>query len=95
MEAREGHATNRPPLFEETDYSYWKMRMKYYIQSIDYQYSEHIESDDYTTTSDKDQWTTADKAKFQKNALTMMILHCRLSRNEFNRINMCSTAKKI
>ena len=62
MEAREGHATNRPPLFEGTDYSYWKMRMKYYIQSIDYQCWEHIESGDYTITSDKDQWTTTDKA---------------------------------
>ena len=36
MEARDGHTTNRPPLFEGTDYSYWKMRMKYYIQSVDY-----------------------------------------------------------
>ena len=95
MEAREGHATNRPPLFEGTDYSYWKMRMKYYIQSIDYQYWERIESDDYTTTSNKDQWITVDKAEFQKNALTMMILHCSLSRAEFNRISMCSTAKEI
>ena len=95
MEAREGYATNRPPLFEGTDYSYQKMHMKYYIQSIDYQYWERIESGDYTTTSDRDQWTTVDKAKFQKNALTMMILHCRLSKNEFNRISMYSIAKEI
>ena len=37
MEAREGHATNRPPLLEGTNYSYWKMRIKYYIQSVDCQ----------------------------------------------------------
>ena len=54
MEAREGHATNRPPLFEGIDYSYWKMRIKYYIQSVDYQCWECIESGDYTTTSDRD-----------------------------------------
>ena len=53
MEVREGHATNRPPLFEETDYSYWKMRMKYYIQSVDYQCWECIESGDYTTTLER------------------------------------------
>ena len=55
MEAREGYATNRPPLFEGTDYSYWKMHIKYYIQSVDYQCWERIESGDYTTTSDRDQ----------------------------------------
>ena len=95
MEAREGHASNRPPLFKGTDYSYWKMRIKYYIQSVDYQCWEHIESGDYITTSDKDQWTTADKAEFRKNAFTTTILHCGLSKNEFNRISMYSTVKEI
>ena len=55
MEVREGHATNCPPLFKGTDCSYWKMRMKYYIQSVDYQCWERIESGDYTTTFDRDQ----------------------------------------
>ena len=95
MEAREGHATNCPPLFEGTDYSYWKMHMKYSIQSVDYQCWEHIESGDYTTTFNRDQWTSADKAEFRKNTLTVTILHCGLSKSEFNRISMCSTAKKI
>ena len=92
MEAREGNATNRPPLFEGTDYNYLKMRMKYYIQSVDYQCQERIESGDYTT-SDKDQWTTTDKVEFRKNTLIMTILHCNLSRDEFNRISMCSIPK--
>ena len=64
MEAREGHATNCPSLFEGNNYSYWKMRMKYYIQSIDYQCWERIESGDYTIDSDRDQWTTVDKEEF-------------------------------
>ena len=71
------------------------MRMKYYIQSVDYQCWERIESGDYTTTSDRDQWTSADKAEFHKNALTITILYCGLSRSEFNRISMYSTAKEI
>ena len=69
--------------------------MKYYIQSVDYQCWEHIESGDYTTTSDRDQWTSANKANFRKNALIIIILHCGLFRSEFNRISMCSTAKEI
>ena len=68
--------------------------MKYYIQSIDYQCWECIESGDYTTTSDRDQWTSADKAEFRKNALTITILHCGLFKSEFNRISM-SMAKEI
>ena len=69
--------------------------MKYYIQSVNYQCWERIKSGDYTITSDRDQWTTTDKVEFQKNALTMMILHCGLFRNEFNRISMYSNAKEI
>ena len=69
--------------------------MKYYIQSVDYQCWERIKSGDYTTTSDRDQWTTIDKVEFWKNVLTITILHYGLSRNEFNRISVCSTAKKI
>ena len=69
--------------------------MKYYIQSVDYQCWERIESGDYTTTSDCEEWTSADKAEFRKNALTIIILHYGLSRSEFNRISMCSTAKEI
>ena len=71
------------------------MRMKYYIQSVDYQCWERIQSGDYTTTSDRDQWTSTDKAEFRKNAFTITILHCDLSRSEFNRISMSSTTKKI
>ena len=69
--------------------------MKYYIQSVDYQCWERIESGDYTTISEKDKWTTTDKAEFRKNALTITILHYYLSKDEFNRISMCSTAKEI
>ena len=69
--------------------------MKYYIQSVDYQYWKRIESGDYTITSDRDQWTSTDKAEFCKNALPITVLHCGLFRSEFNRISMCSTAKEI
>ena len=63
MEACEGQATNRPLLFDDNDYNYQKMRMKYYIQSIDYQCWERIESENYATTSKKEDWTTNDKAE--------------------------------
>ena len=33
----EGESTSRPPYFDETNYTYWKARMKIYLQSIDYE----------------------------------------------------------
>ena len=32
----EGHSTNRPPLFNGSDFAYWKGRMRVYFQAIDY-----------------------------------------------------------
>lgn len=32
----EGQCTMRHPYFDRTNYSYWKCKMKVYIQSIDY-----------------------------------------------------------
>lgn len=39
----EEHSTNCPPLFDDTHYNYWKIRMMIYIQSIDYNVCEVIE----------------------------------------------------
>ena len=32
----EGQATNRPPLFDEINYSHWKDKMTLYLQATDY-----------------------------------------------------------
>ena len=32
----EGQSTNKPPLFNEVNYTYWKARMKIFIQALDY-----------------------------------------------------------
>ena len=33
----EGQSTSGPPYFDGTNYTYWKARMKIYLQSIDYE----------------------------------------------------------
>ena len=33
----EGQSTSRPRYFDGTNYTYWKARMKIYLQSIDYE----------------------------------------------------------
>ena len=47
MHTLEGHSTNRPPLFNGSDYNYWKARMTIYLQSIDYSLWEVIENGPY------------------------------------------------
>ena len=32
-----GHSTNRPPLFDETNYQFWNNRMSVYMRSCDYE----------------------------------------------------------
>ena len=32
----EGQSTNRPPLFNGSNYTYWKARMRIFIQALDY-----------------------------------------------------------
>ena len=32
----EGHSTNRPPLFDGTNYQFWNTRMSIFIRSCDY-----------------------------------------------------------
>ena len=32
----EGQATNRPPLFDGTNYTYWKTRMSFFLKSLDF-----------------------------------------------------------
>ena len=38
----EGQSTNRRPLFPNTNYTYWKVRMKIYVQANDYDASKFI-----------------------------------------------------
>ena len=94
-EFQEGHATNYPPYFDDTDYTYWKMRMKFYIQSVDYKCWERVKDGDYVPEVPKAEWTDLDKRELRRNALTIFLFHCALSREEFNKISTCTSGKEI
>ena len=40
----EGQSIARPPMFNGTDYAYWKARMKIYLSSVDYDVWDIIET---------------------------------------------------
>ena len=100
----EGHSTNRPPLFNGTNYSYWKARMRIFIQASDYELWGVIINGPSTPTHTVDgtivpkperDWNDNDRRMAQLNAKAINILYCSLDSNEFNRISTCNSAKEI
>ena len=48
-----GHSTNRPPLFDGTNYHFWSNRMSIYMRSCDYEMWEVFMDDPYMPTKAK------------------------------------------
>ena len=100
----ERQSTNRPSLFNGSNYTYWKARMKIFIQILDYDMWSIIVNGPHTPTKIIDgvestklekEWDEVDKKMAQLNAKAMNVLYCALDANEFNRISTCMSAKKI
>ena len=100
----EGQSTNRPPLFNGSNYTYWKARMKIFIQALDYDMWSIIVNGPHTptkiidgeeSTKPEKKWDEVDKKLAQLNAKAMNVLYCALDANEFNRISTCASAKEI
>ncbi|MQL68204.1 hypothetical protein Taro_000483 [Colocasia esculenta] len=91
----EGQSVNRPPLFHGEDYTYWKTRMEFFLQGLDYQIWSIIEEGDLLVTNEKDKWTEDDKKKISLNCKAKSILCCALSKKEFNRISACKSSMEM
>ena len=100
----EGQSTSRPPYFDGSNYAYWKARTKIYLQSIDYNLWLIVAKGPYVPMKNVD---NVDKPKLEEeydenemkkcsfNAKAINCLYCALSKDEFNRISMCSSAQEI
>ncbi len=84
----EGQLIDRPPLFDGINYTYWKARMRIFIQAHDYDLWSIIVNGLHTNTNH-------DKERAQQNAKAMNILYCALDDSELNSISFCITAKEI
>ena len=73
----EGNSITRPPLFTEEHYSFWKTRMKHFIQANNMYAWLAIEQGPYVPTSEgvggvrlqtpPDQWTVQDFERMREN----------------------------
>ncbi|XP_077215726.1 uncharacterized protein LOC143850352 [Tasmannia lanceolata] len=91
----EGQASNRPPYFNGLNYGYWKIRMDFYLKSIDFEMWELIEEGFVEPTTERKTWSATDKKKATLDAKGVTQLFCALSAEEFNRVSNCKTVKEI
>ena len=102
----EGQSTNRPPLFDGSNYQVWSNRMSIFMRSCDYEMWEVVMDGPYVPTKAKEgseelelkhrsEWTDIDMKKVQLNFKAMNTLHYALNIEEFNRISTCESTKEI
>ncbi|XP_072072112.1 uncharacterized protein [Arachis hypogaea] len=101
----EGQSNNRPPYFNGSNYSYWKERMRIFVQSIDYNIWKIIlngpdvptkqNADGEVVAKEDSEWTEEEKKKVELNAKAINLMHCAISFEEFRKVSRCKTAKEI
>ncbi|GJX25572.1 retrovirus-related pol polyprotein from transposon TNT 1-94 [Tanacetum coccineum] len=102
----EGQSMQRPPLFESDSFIYWKNRFETYVKSKDLDLWHVITNGDFLpivqnpiTKLDEiipfEKQNDDLKRRLAKNNEAKMVIYNALSRKEYERIFMCSTAKEI
>jgi hypothetical protein len=100
----EGQSTNRPPLFNSSDYSYWKTRMTTFIKAQDYLIWKIIVNGPHVPTKiveeqeipkQETEWDENDVKLIELNYKAMNCLYCAFDSKEFDEISSCNSAKEI
>ena len=92
---QEGHSIARPPLFNGSDYTYWKTRMRIFLISMDFELWSNEENRKKKSSLPMSEWNESEKKVFALNAKAMNALFCVLDKNEFNRLSICEMAFDI
>ncbi|KAI5653207.1 hypothetical protein M9H77_30394 [Catharanthus roseus] len=96
----EGSSTNRPPLFNGTNYTFWKSRIIIYICSINFDLWSIIEKGPFVPQKDGrvkkvKEFDEFNSRKMTLNFQAMNILSCGLDVNEYNRVSGCDSAHEM
>ena len=100
----EGQSISRPPYFDGTNYTYWKERMKIFIQSIDYKLWLVIKNgptmpkkmvDGKEVEKREEEFSDEDMKKMEQNAKAKNIFYCAVNPDDFRKISRCQTAKQM
>ncbi|VFQ66153.1 unnamed protein product [Cuscuta campestris] len=100
----EGQSTSRPPLFDGTNYTYWKERMRIYIRSTNFQLWLVIKNGEETPMTKlgeklvpktEDEFDAEDLKKVENYAKAINMLYCAVSPDDYRKISCCTTAKEM
>ena len=84
-----------PPLFDDTNYAYWKVHMRAFLQSLDEQVWQAVEID---WTKPKEASADWDEAKIKAanfNSKALNALFSAVTNEEFKKISFTETAKEV
>ncbi|KAG6662692.1 hypothetical protein CIPAW_03G261000 [Carya illinoinensis] len=100
----EGQSSSRPPLFCGDNYSFWKVRMRIFLQAQGREIWKCIVNGPYIPTKvvggvkvkkEEEEFDREDDRLYTLNLTAMNLLYNALNGNEFNKIMNCTTAKEI
>jgi hypothetical protein len=97
----EGGSSNRPPLFDGSNYYFWKGKMELFLRSQDNDMWSVITDGDFVpktkedTIKDKSAWSTDEKAQVLLNSKARLFLSCALTMEESERVDECKNAKEV
>ncbi|VFQ77734.1 unnamed protein product [Cuscuta campestris] len=99
----EGQSTSRPPLFDGTNYTYWKERMRIYIRSTNFQLWLVIKNGEETpmkvgeklVPKTEDEFDAEEIKKVENYAKAINTLYCTVNPDDYRKISCCTTAKEM
>ncbi|VFQ67257.1 unnamed protein product [Cuscuta campestris] len=100
----EGQSTTRPPLFDGTNYSFWKERMRIFIQSNDYKLWLIVKNGcgvpmkkvgEVNVPKTEEEFTDEDCKKMELNAKAINMIYCGVNADDYRKISRCETAKQM
>ncbi|VFQ80907.1 unnamed protein product [Cuscuta campestris] len=99
----EGQSTSRPPLFDATNYTYWKERMRIYIRSTNFQLWLVIKNgeetpmkkvDEKLVPKTEDEFDAEDIKKVENYAKAINMLYCAVNPDDYPRSLAAPLQKK-
>ncbi|VFQ96811.1 unnamed protein product [Cuscuta campestris] len=100
----EGQSTSRPPLFNGTNYTYWKERMRIYIRSTNFQLWLVIKNGEEMPMKNvgeklvpktEDEFDAEDIKKVENYAKVINMLYCAVNPDDYRKISCCTTTKEM
>jgi len=99
----EGSSINRP-MFSGMNYALWKIRMKIFMDSIEFGIWEAVVDGsfvpmqvikDETVKKPRSEWSESERKKAQFDSVAKNIITSALTMDEFFRISQCNSAKEM